>query len=98
MIKAIGYLLSAIGLACLAIVALPLALALGIVLLVFACIGAGSGLAIIGAFIIVTVVICALLLHALLPLVVPVLIVCGIVYLVKGFGNKRTTPAPEQAN
>lgn len=87
--KIIGYTLSAIGIALLAIIAMPLALAAGIVLLILACIGAGSGLAVLAVLFIFGAVFCAIVLHLLLPLAIPVLLVCGIVYLVKSFTGKK---------
>ncbi len=79
------YAIGALGLATLAVVAMPLALALGIVLLIAACLGAGAGLAGLAVLLIIGAVCCCIALNVLLPLAIPVLIVLGIIYLIKSF-------------
>jgi|GEM_PF-3732681 hypothetical protein len=86
--NALTYTLSAIGLAILAVIATPVAIALGIVLMIAACCGAGIGIAGLGVLLIIAAVFCCIALHVLLPLAVPVLLVLGIIHLVKMFTRK----------
>jgi hypothetical protein len=71
--------------ACAAVVALPVLIVLAAVGLILFCIVAGSGflaLFLVGLVIIVPLVI---VLHLFIPLLVPILLICGIVYLVQHF-------------
>ncbi len=86
--NALTYTLSALGMAILAVIATPVAIALGIVLIVAAFFGAGIGIAGLGILLIIAAVFCAIALHVLLPLAIPVLLVLGIMQLVKVCSRK----------
>jgi hypothetical protein len=85
---AFTYTLSALGLAILAVVATPLAIVLGIILIIAACFGAGIGIAGLGVLLIIAAVFCGIALHVILPLIVPVLIVLGIFHIIKACTRK----------
>lgn len=87
MTKAIAMIVGVCILGCAALFLLPFLLAFGLLGLLLTSIVAGAELAVIALLAMAAVVAIVVMMHLFIPLLVPLLLVCGIVYLFKHFGK-----------